>query len=148
MVNNKQKGSTLIEVLVASLIFALGTLGIANSLGRGVHASIDNNARAQASSVASQIAEPLYIAAAKVSNGTLTETEFKALLAGMSDTTVHGNDGKDDFLVNVLEAKDSNDLDVLANAPPYSSPVRVVLEIGYQGLNDTKTTRSNYTIVW
>ena len=133
MVNNKQKGSTLIEVLVASLIFALGTLGIANSLGRGVHASIDNNARAQASSVASQIAEPLYIAAAKVSSGTLTETEFKALLVAMSDATVQGNDGKDDFLVN---------------APPYSSPVRVVLEIGYQGLNDTKTTRSNYTIVW
>ena len=148
MIYGKQKGSTLIETLVASVVFALAILGIASSLGRGVHASMDNNARAIASNVATQVTEPVYIAANNLSVGTITETEFKAVLAGLNDSTVTGNDNRDDFLVNILEAKDNNNLDVLTNAPPYSSPVRIVIEVSYQGLNDVKTTRSNYTFAW
>ncbi len=148
MINNKQKGSSLLEVLIASIIFAVGALGMANSIGRGVHSSIDNNARAIAASVATQVAEPLLLAAGNMTTGTLTETQFKALLTNISDTTVSGNDGRDDFVVNVLEAKDSDDTDVLTTAPPYASPSRIVLAVSYDGLNDTKTTKTNYTIVW
>ena len=138
----------MFEVLVASIIFALGILGVANSIVRGVHASVDNNARAIASSVASQQAEPLYIAANNLSNGNITEAQFRALLVAMNNVTETGNDGRDDFLITVLEARDSNDVDVLTTVPPYTSPVRVVIEVRYQGLNDAKTTRANYTFVW
>ncbi len=148
MTYRKQKGSTMLEVLVASIIFALGILGIANSIVRGVHASVDNNARAIASSVASQQAESLYIAANNLSSGNLTEDQFSALLVAMNNVTQTGNDGRDDFLITVLEARDSKDVDVLTTAAPYTSPIRVVIEVRYQGLNDAKTTRANYTFVW
>jgi len=148
MMYRKQKGSTMIEVLVASIIFALGILGVANSIVRGVHVSVDNNARAIASSVASEQAEPLYIAADSLSKGNISEAQFRALLVAMNNVTQTGNDGRDDFLINVLEARDSKDVDVLATAPPYTSPIRVVIESRYTGLNDAKTTRANYTFVW
>jgi prepilin-type N-terminal cleavage/methylation domain-containing protein len=148
MINRKQKGSTLIEVLVASIIFALGILGISGSLGKGVHSSLDNNARAIASSVATQVVEPLYLAASNLQIGVLDESEFIDVLVEMNEATVTGNDGRDDFTINILEARDSDDLDVLANAPPFSSPIRVVIEVGYEGLKDVKTTRSTYTFVW
>ena len=143
----KQQGFTLIEVLVSIVVFAIGLLGMANSIGQSMHISMDNNTRAMLSSVASQIVEPLYISANNVATGTITETEFIASLASIDGASVTSNGGRDTFDIKITQALDDDDNNALT-VLPISPPIRVVVEVSYQGLNDVKTTKTNYTFVW
>ncbi len=148
MVMASQKGSTLIEVLVAAIVFALGILGVINSIGQGVHTVADNNERAIAASVASQLAEPLYVAAYEVSVGAITESQFKDKIAALNNLTVVGNDNRDNFTLRVAAAVDDANTDIMNTPPPYQPPLRVALEVKYQGISGAKTTRLNYTFAW
>jgi len=152
---NKQNGFTLLEVLIALLVFAVGLLGVLDSSVRSTRISMDNNARAMMSSIASQQLEPLYIFASKVSAGTKTKDEFIAALSAVNNTTVYNttivdsNNKKqrDAFTIKLLKAVDNNDNDALTVAN-VESPVRAVFELSYDGLSGTKTTKLNYTFVW
>jgi len=147
MKKTKQSGFTLLEVLIAVLIFSIGLLGVADSTSRSMRISMDNNARAMLGSVASQFTEPLYIAAADVSTGAITKADFITLLTAIDGQSYSGNNGRDVFDIKLIQAVDDNNNDALTTASAVS-PVRAVVEISYQGVSGAKTTRATYTFVW
>lgn len=57
------RGFTLIEVMVTLAVLALGILGIAMYTAVGLRTGADNNVRATALQIASQVVEPLHAAA-------------------------------------------------------------------------------------
>ncbi len=140
-------GFTLIEVMVALLIFGLGVLGVTKITGNGVARIVDNNARAVALNVASQQLEPLYIAA---SGG---NTAFQAALAALAGggINVSGNGGRDSYTVSVVEARDSSaaPVDLLTSTTPatWQPPLKVAVSVSYTGRNGTISVNAPFVFV-
>ncbi len=146
-ISKRHSGFTLIEVLISLVLFAIGALGVLLYSGNAVKSSLDNNARAIGISTASQVLEPLYVAA---ENGSATlQAALNALKDnnGVFKATVTGNGGRDSFTVTILEARDDNNLNVLTNPPPWQSPITLGVRIDYAGITGTKTVFVPMTLV-
>ncbi len=142
----KEQGFTLIEILVALLIFAIGALGIAQVTGNAIVTSVDNNARAMALNIASQQLEPLYLAAG---NG---NAAFKAALNSFNGgRVVSGNANRDSYTITILQAQDSSPapVNLLTSATPASwvSPLTIAASITYVGRSGTKTANASFTFI-
>ncbi len=68
----REKGSTLIEVLITVLIVAVGLLGMANLQLKSTMLSNDSSIRAEAANLAHEIADRLYVNALSASAGLYT----------------------------------------------------------------------------
>lgn len=134
-------GFTLIEVLVTLLVLALGLLGIALYTGEGLRASADNNVRATALQVASQVVEPLHLAAR---GGAAT---FKAALdaafpaaAAPPYSRIVAMNTNESFTVSVPES---------GGAPlafdDAATPVNWLTSVGTEGVTVTVTVQVGYT---
>jgi len=139
-------GFTLIEVLIALVVFALGILGLSQITGNALVIASDNNARAVALDVASQQLEPLYIAAG---NG---NAAFKVgLNAFAGGLTVNGNAGRDAYTITITQAQDSSvpPIDLLASAATatWVSPMNIAATVSYTGRNGTKTAQASFNFV-
>jgi len=139
-------GFTLIEVLIALVVFALGVLGLSQITGNALVISADNNARAVALDVASQKLEPLYIAA---SNG---NAAFKVGLSAIVGTpAVNGNTGRDAYTITIAQAQDSSapPINLLTSAATatWVSPLNVAARVSYVGRNGTKTAQASFNFI-
>ena len=139
-------GFTLIEVLVALVVFALGVLGLSQITGNALLISSDNNTRAVALDVASQQLEPLYLASA---NG---NAAFKVgLNAFVGGLTVTGNAGRDSYSITLTQAQASSvpPVDIIAdnNTAAWVSPLNVAASVSYTGRNGTKTAQASFNFI-
>jgi len=139
-------GFTLIEILIALFVFAVGTLGIAQVTGNALVTAADNNARAMALNVASQQLEPLYIAAG---NG---NAAFKTALGKFKGgLTVNGNNNRDAYTITITQAQDSAtppvDLLTSTATATWVSPLTIAAQVTYTGRSGTKRARASFTFI-
>ncbi len=159
--SGKQSGFTLIENLIAIVLFTIGALGIAASTAAAIRINTDNQARAMALAVATKTFESVYITAETPGANDAT---FQGQLSGFVDSvTVYGDiaaGNNDDFVISVLAAVDAAGTNVLTTAGPYVSPVTVAALVTYQGnagrtnadgttveIADIKQVRTSFTYV-
>ena len=155
--SNKSKGLTLIEVLVALALFAIGMLGMALFTGNAIKVASDDNVRAVALYTAANAVEQLFVA------GGVSPTAFSTALdnfdtdgdADTVSTEVLGNSGRDSFTIEIIAARANNGVDVLLNNDPvtWESPINMSVEVRYNDnddddSNDTIVVRSSYTFVY
>lgn len=147
----KSKGLTMIEVLVALALFAVGMLGLALFSGNAIKMSSDDNVRAVALYTAANAVEQLFVA------GGVSPAAFSAALenfdtdedADTFSTQIVGNSGKDNFTVEIIAARANNGVNVLLNNNPaaWQSPINMAVEVSYDD-NPDIVVRSSYTFVY
>lgn len=87
---NKQSGATLLEALIAVLIFSFGVLAVIGMQGTAVRTVTDAKYRADASFIANQRLAQAWGDPANLSAFAETETSISALPGGKRTTTVNG----------------------------------------------------------
>lgn len=147
LLNRLQQGFTLVEVLVSLLIFSIGILGSISLLTKGIQTNIDNNARAVSIQTMESALEPLYLATTGASLKAAINTFDTNGDAVFNDIIVTNNGGKDSFTIEIVEALDNANTNVLTALPPYVSPIRVAVRALYTGKAGTIQTQGHYTFV-
>lgn len=147
--NSKVRGFTLVEVLLALLVFWLGMLGIALYTASGLRTTATNQVRATAVKAASIALEPLtYHTRADC---------LAAMLTGYPRTVTEDN-GKDSYVLSVVNAVDGSGAQIASGTPSattistasgsWVSPVTITMRVPYAGLNGvTVTATPTYTII-
>ena len=148
---SKSKGLTLVEVLVALALFAIGMLGMALFTGNAIKVTSDDNVRAIALYTTANELEKVFVA------GGHTAEAFSAALEDFDtdddvntySTTVYGNSGRDSFTVEILAARASNGVNVLLNNNPstWTPPINMAVEVRYDE-DPSISVRTTYTFVY
>jgi prepilin-type N-terminal cleavage/methylation domain-containing protein len=145
MHTNKQRGFTLIEVLVSLLVFWLGLLGIALYTASGLKTSSANQLRATSVYASSLAMEPV-----------LYQTRADCLSAalGKFPQTVSVDNKKDSYTISLVRANDgsgkqiANNNAITVTSDTWVSPVTITLGIPYTGSDSkTYTAYPSYTVV-
>lgn len=144
----RMRGVSLIEVLVALLVFWLGLLGIALYTASGLKVTASNQVRATAIKAASMVSEPMSYH---------TRADCLSTMLGTYPKTVTADNGKDSYLISLVNAVDGSSTTVatgttsatMISVPSGSwvSPITVTLRVPYNGLNGTVYAYPTYTIV-
>ncbi len=151
MIVAKSRGLTLIEVLVALVLFAIAMLGVALFMGNALKTSVDDNVRGVA----------LYTATNEMERLVVTGSESgQALYDALRDfdtdddattvtRTVVGNSGRDTFTIQIMGARDFNNINVLTDANPsvWRSPVNLGVRVVYDD-NEDVSVWASYTVVF
>ena len=145
---NKAHGFTLIEILVALLVFWLGLLGVALYTASGLKLSAFNQVRATAIKAASQSAEPMTYH---------TRHDCLSTFLATYPRTVSVDNGKDTYKVSLLNAVDGSGTEIATGTATattiavassgWVSPVTVTLQVPYQGANGTVIVSPTYTMI-
>lgn len=142
---DKQHGFTLVEVMIALLVFWLGLLGIALYTANGLKTSSSNQVRATSVYAASLAMEPV-----------LYQTRADCLSAALGSfpRKVSSDNGKDSYTIDLVRASDGSGIQVANNnavtAPPLTwvSPITITLGVPYTGSdNKVYTAYPSYTVV-
>lgn len=140
-----QRGFTLLEVLVAMLVFWLGLLGIALYTASGLKTASVNQVRATSIYAASLAMEPVLYQ---------TRADCLSTALGTFPRSVSSDNGKDKFKISLIRASDGSGAQIAANnavtaaSGTWTSPVTVVLGIPYTGSNGkVYTAYPSYTVV-
>lgn len=141
-------GFSLIEVMVALLVFLLGMLGVALFTAGGLKTSAVNQVRANVIHATSQAAEPVLYH---------SRSDCLATVLGTFPRTITSDNGKDSYTIRLVKATDGagTSIATIGAAPGYAvtttastgwiSPVTIVLGIPVTGT--TATAYPSYTIV-
>ncbi|MBI5658215.1 MAG: prepilin-type N-terminal cleavage/methylation domain-containing protein [Nitrosomonadales bacterium] len=144
------RGFTMVEVLVALLIFWLGLMGIAMYTAAGLKVSAINQVRATVIKAGSVASEPMSYH---------TRADCLAAMLATYPKTVTVDDGKDSYPVSLVSAIDGSGTSVAtgttaATTVPdptgasWVSPVTITLRVPYTGVNGaTVTATPTYTLV-
>lgn len=142
------RGISLIEVLVALLVFWLGLLGIALYTASGLKVSAGNQVRATAIKAVSMASEPMSYH---------TRSDCLSTMLGTYPKTVTADNGKDSYLVSLVNAVDGSGVTIATGTTTattisvpsgsWVSPVTVVMKVPYNGLNGVVYAYPTYTIV-
>ncbi|MFQ5470772.1 MAG: prepilin-type N-terminal cleavage/methylation domain-containing protein [Gammaproteobacteria bacterium] len=142
----KNKGFTLVEILVAVVIFAIGMISVSKYTGNTLTLASDNNARAMALNIATQQIEPLYLAAA--TSAATFKTSLSTFTGGLE---VSGNDARDIYTISINQAIDSSPtpINLLTDNNPttWVSPLTLGISISYTGRNGTSTVNTSLTFI-
>ena len=147
----KQKGLTLIEVLISLALFAIAMLGVALFMGKAISTSIDDNVRGIALYTATNELEKLFVAGgqgAQALSDAIDAFDTDGEVATVS-TTVVGNGEKDAYTVAITAAIDNNNINVLTDANPstWESPITMAVRVTYDA-NPNIAVRASYTFVF
>lgn len=145
----KIRGISLIEVLVALLVFWLGLLGIALYTASGLKVTASNQVRATAIKAASIVSEPMSYH---------TRADCLSTMLATYPKTVTTDNGKDSYLISLVNAVDGGGTTIATGTATsttiavasgsWVSPVTVTLRVPYAGLNGAVVTATpTYTIV-
>ncbi len=150
------RGFSMIEVLVALLVFWLGLLGVALYTATGLKVSASNQVRATSVKAASTASEPMSYH---------TRADCLAIMLATYPKTVTADGGKDSYSISLVSAVDGSGTtvatgtDPIATAAPsittiavasgsWVTPVTVTLRVPYTGVNGaTVTATPSYTMV-
>jgi type IV pilus assembly protein PilV len=88
--NKRQTGYTMVEVLIAVLILAIGLLGVAGVQMRSLQQTSNANLRSQATMVAQEVTEKLRVAGAPMTSAQedVTIRSMQGTLGGGADLTI------------------------------------------------------------
>lgn len=129
----KYQGFTLIEVLVALVIFAIGLLGLGLQLSKNLNVTINKEVHSSVMQLALQSIEPLNLAVLQ------SRSNFKQALnnLGVSPVFNTNNSQLNDFTISINSAVDSNYQSLLStdNLNALVPPFTVVLNIKYTNDN-------------
>lgn len=152
------RGFTLLEVLAALGLFALGMLSVAMFTGKAIKTSLNDSVRATALYVASQSVGQFVVAAGIGANSGARATNLRnAIIAfdedgdmqAVSRSAMKGNNDKDNFTVIITAAQDGGGTDILADPNPgaWVSPINMAVRVVYED-DQNMAVRANYTIVF
>lgn len=147
---SKQRGFSLIEVLVSSIVFVIGVFGITMMNNVGMKATASNQVRAQAIKASSAASEPL-----------LYNTRpdcLSSMISTVYPKTVTADDGKDSYVVKFVRAVDgkgsvvasanaNGSANITVASTSWSSPVTITLATPYQSMNGEIIGYSSYTVI-
>jgi prepilin-type N-terminal cleavage/methylation domain-containing protein len=142
------RGFSLIEVLVALLVFWLGLLGVALYTAAGLKVSASNQVRATAIKAGSIASEPMSYH---------TRADCLAVMLGTYPKTVTVDNAKDSYPISLVSAIDGSGTTVATGTTAattiavasgsWVSPVTITLRVPYTGVNGTVTATPTYTMV-
>ena len=141
---SRQSGFSLLETLIALIVFTVGFMGVSQYTGKALKQSADDNSRAVSLSAMSQLLSPMYVAAAT------SPSAFKTALDRFSGAGgVAVSIGNDNYTIRVSEAKDDDGNSVInANNPEsWVSPLRVGVTVTYRGISGDMVSRAPYTFI-
>lgn len=142
--HSRHSGFSLLETLIALIVFTVGFLGVSQYTGKALKQSADDNSRAVSLSAMSQLLSPMYVAAAT------SPSAFKTALDRFSGANgVAVSIGNDNYTIRVSEARDDAGTSVInANNPEsWVSPLRVGVTITYRGISGNLVSRAPYTFI-
>lgn len=128
-----QRGSTLIEVLVALVVFSVGLIGMAALHGRAAQYAVNAEDRNRAALLADELVAQMWLAqSASVSAGTLKA--WKARLADVSVSglpnasgSVSGADANGAYTVTITWYPTANEDTTITSSNPYRYVTKAVL---------------------
>lgn len=147
--NFQASGFTLIEVLIALLVFWLGMLGIALYTASGLRTTATNQVRSTAVKAASIALEPLTYH---------TRADCLSTMLTKFPLTVTEDNRKDSYVLSLVNAIDGSGATIASGTPSattisvasgnWVSPVTITMRVPYAGLNGAVVTATpTYTIV-
>lgn len=138
-----QGGFSLLETLIALIVFTVGFLGVSQYTGNALKRSADDNSRAVSLSAMSRLLTPMYVAAST------SPSAFKTSLDSFSDSGLQVSIANDQYTVRITEAKDDAGTNVIGASSPetWVSPIRVGVTVTYQGLNGNIVSKAPYTFI-
>lgn len=143
------RGFSMIEVLVALLVFWLGLLGTALYTATGLKVSASNQVRATSIKAATKASEPMSYH---------TRADCLAIMLATYPKTVTADSGKDSYSTSLVSAVDGSGTTVATGTTAattiavasgsWVSPVTITLRVPYTGVNGaTVTATPSYTMV-
>jgi len=135
----RNRGFTLVEVLVSLVLFSIGLLGIALQFSGGIQARVNNEVHSSVMQIAMQAAEPLNNAIL-IDNATFLNTLMNINNAGAAPTFDTNNSNLENFTIAVTQAVDGSLIPQNLFTTPLGSwqpPYTAVLMITYLGNNGT-----------
>jgi len=140
----KQAGFSLLETLIALIVFTVGFMGVSQYTGNALKKSADDNSRAVSLAAISQLLSPMYVAAS--TSPAAFKSALDSFAAGDGLPVTLGNDR---YTVRISEAKDDAGNSVInaSNPATWLSPVRVGVTVTYQGLNGNLISKAPYTFI-
>lgn len=140
----KENGFTLLEVLIALWLLAVGLLGVASYSPWALKTSIDADVNASAFLVLNQIVEPLETLL--TSDPAQFKTQLQQLSAGQRALSSYGGANSARFSLK-LAGKDRNGLDLLTTDPTaWRPPLFLKVTLSHTGSGGT--TEFPYTHVF
>jgi len=139
----KNKGFTLIEVLISLVIFAFGMLGVAMQMSKSLSSTVSNEVHSSVMQLAMQSIEPLNNAV--LQNRDTFNTALNNL-ANFGDTPAFATNNSQfkTFDISVNSALDSKNNSLFsATASSWTPPYTIVLKVDYTGKENN--TLSFYT---
>ncbi len=151
MIVTKSRGLTLIEVLVALVLFAIAMLGVALFMGNALKTSVDDNVRGVALYTATNEMERLVVTGSESGQAlydALRDFDTDDDAATVTRSVV-GNSGRDTFTIQIMGARDFNNINVLTDANPsvWRSPVNLGVRVTYDD-NEEVSVWASYTVVF
>ena len=143
------RGISMIEVLLALLVFWLGMLGISLYTANGLKVSAINQVRATSIKAASIATEPMSYH---------TRADCLATMLATYPKTVTADGGKDSYLISLVSAMDgsgttiatgtSTATTIAAASSSWVNPVTITLRVPYTGVDGAvATVMPTYTVM-
>ena len=134
---HKNKGFTLIEVLISLVIFAFGMLGVTLQMSKSLSSTVNNEVHSSVMQLAMQSIEPLNNAVLK--NKDTFNTALNNLVNfGNTPAFATNNSQLKSFDIRVNSALDSNNNSLFTESTDnWSPPYTITLKVDYAGKENT-----------
>jgi len=148
IMKRKNKGFTLIEVLISLVIFAFGMLGVAMQMSKSLSSTVSNEVHSSVMQLAMQSIEPLNNAV--LQNRDIFNNALNNLATfGHTPAFATNNSQLKTFDISVNSAFDSNNNSLfVATTSSWKPPYTIILKVDYTGKeNNTLSFFTTHVLV-